>query len=96
MMITFFDTAQVELEEATQYYENQRAGLGEEFAQEVEKALDRISKFPRAWTDLGEGVRRCRTNRFPYGLVYIIENEVISIVAVMHLHREPGYWKDRL
>jgi plasmid stabilization system protein ParE len=94
--ISFFDDAKEELEEATRYYERQRPGLGDEFAEEVRKTLERIRNHPGAWTNLGEGVRRCRTDRFPYGLVYFVKDEDILIVAVMHLHRNPGYWRDRL
>ena len=45
---------------------------------------------------VGEGVRRCRMNRFPYGLIYAVDNGDILVLAVAHLHREPGYWRDRL
>jgi hypothetical protein len=34
--------------------------------------------------------------RFPFGLLYAIETERIVIVAVAHLKRRPGYWKDRI
>jgi plasmid stabilization system protein ParE len=94
--VRFFEAAQEELEDAIRYYERQRAGLGDEFAEEVQKALDRIRNHPGAWTDLGDCVRRCRTDRFPYGLVYVVEGDEALIVAVMHLHRDPGYWRDRL
>lgn len=96
MKIVFLDAAQEEFEEAKRYYNRQRSGLGEEFAEEVKKALKKIRRLPGAWTNLGEGIRRCRTDRFPYGLVYTIEEDHTIIVAVMHLHRDPGYWKDRL
>jgi hypothetical protein len=45
---------------------------------------------------LSANVWRCRVNRFPYGLVYEVSGEEIVIVAVMHLHRRPGYWRDRV
>jgi hypothetical protein len=39
--------------------------------------------------------RRCRFNRFPYGLVYQVIDDEILILAVMHLHRYPTYWDHR-
>jgi len=33
--------------------------------------------------------------RFPFGILYRIEPEQIVVVAVMHLRRRPGYWRDR-
>ena len=40
-------------------------------------------------------VRRCLVHRFPYGVLYSVEPEGISILAVMHLRRDPDYWKQR-
>lgn len=34
--------------------------------------------------------------RFADGLLYDVRGEVIVIVAVMHLHRRPSYWRTRL
>jgi hypothetical protein len=93
---SFLEPARDELEEATTYYEGQRPGLGEEIAREVELAIQRIVNLPEAWTLLAPNIRRCRINRFPYGLVYTVRPEGIVIIAVMHLRRMPGYWKDRL
>jgi plasmid stabilization system protein ParE len=92
----FLEPAKQELEEVVAYYEQQREGLGEEFALEFKSALQRILNHPLAWTTLSKNIRRCRTNRFPYGIVYNLQGDDIVIVAVMHLHRKPGYWKDRL
>jgi len=44
---------------------------------------------------MGKNTRRCRTKRFPYGLIYRCKGDEILIVAVAHLHRRPGYWHDR-
>jgi len=45
---------------------------------------------------IATSVRRHLTDRFPYGVVYLVEPDYVWIVAVMHLHREPGYWHKRL
>ena len=39
--------------------------------------------------------RRCLTNRFPFGIIYTIIEQDIIIVAVMHLNKQPDYWKKR-
>jgi hypothetical protein len=84
------------MREATAYYESQRRGLGKEFRDEVRAAIERIKLLPEGWHLLSENTRRCRTHRFPYGVVYHVANDQILIVAVAHLHREPGRWQDRL
>jgi ParE toxin of type II toxin-antitoxin system, parDE len=48
---------------------------------EVLSAADRITRFPEAWQLLDEDIRRCRLNRFPYGLIYTIDNGDILVLA---------------
>jgi plasmid stabilization system protein ParE len=96
MNFSFLEPAKAELEEVIAWYDQQRSGLGDEFAEEVQNTIQRILNHPRAWTSLSRNTRRCRTNRFPYGIVYAIKEDEILIVALMHLHRRPDYWKDRL
>ena len=88
--------AEAELDEAVAYYNAQSAGLGAEFAAEVRDGLLRIREYPDGWQLLGNRVRRYRLRRFPYGLVYAPLPTQIVIVAVMHLHRKPDFWKERL
>jgi len=96
MKYSFLEPAKEEFEEAVSYYENQREGLGSDFAQEVSATIARIQNYPDAWPRLSRNTRYCKTRRFPYGMIYTIRGGEILIVAVMHLHRRPGYWKTRL
>jgi hypothetical protein len=84
------------LDQAIQWYGAQAPGLGDVFLIEVLSVADRIVRFPQAWHPLGKDVRRCRVSRFPYGLIYTIDNGDILVLAVAHLHRRPDYWRDRL
>jgi plasmid stabilization system protein ParE len=94
--VRFLEIAEIELDQAVRWYGAQAPGLGNAFVIEVLSAADRIERFPEAWHPLSEGVRHCRLNRFPYGLIYIVENGDILVLAVAHLHRQPDYWRDRL
>jgi len=96
MKCEFLPPAQAELEDAVHYYDVQQKGLGDQFAREVARTIQRILKHPRAWEKLSRRARRCRTNRFPYGVIYSAYPKSILIVAVAHLHRKPGYWRERL
>ncbi len=93
MRIEFLDPAKRELTEAIAYYNEQSEGLGYRFAAEVKRTLSRIVQYPQAWTPISERTRRCRTSGFPYALIYQVREEVILIVAVMHLHRHPDSWR---
>jgi toxin ParE2 len=94
--VRFLQIAEIELDEAMQWYESQAPGLGEAFLIDLLSTVHRISLYPEAWHPLGEEVRRCRLNRFPFGLIYTVENADILVLAVAHLHRRPDYWRDRL
>ncbi len=94
--IKFLAPAEAEFLDAISYYNMQSEGLGYEFAAEVKKTIERIIQYPEAWAKLSKRTRRCRTNRFPYGVIYQIREETLLIVAVMHLGREPQNWKSRL
>jgi plasmid stabilization system protein ParE len=89
------DAAQ-ELFDAVQHYEDERPGLGGEFLDEVDRAIDRIKEAPQRWPQVEDRVRRYRLDRFPYGLVYEVHDSTIAIVAIMHLSRRPGYWRKRI
>lgn len=92
----FLEPAQFELEEEVKYFNEQQEGLGYEFAKEVADTISRILKYPEAWSKLSKRTRRCRTRRFPYGVIYQIRADKILVVAVAHLRREPFYWRDRI
>lgn len=95
MKIVFSKYANLELEDATHFYELQFEGLGRRFKEEIKKAAIRISEYPKAWSVERGEVRRCLIHKFPYTLLYSIEKEHIFIIAVAHLHRKPDYWIDR-
>ncbi|MDD5557127.1 MAG: type II toxin-antitoxin system RelE/ParE family toxin [bacterium] len=95
MTFDFHPEAEAEFLAAISYYENCEPGLGRDFAMEVCSAIQNILSYPTAWPLLGEGIRRCLTHRFPYGVLFSIEPERVHILAVMHLHRNPDYWKQR-
>lgn len=95
--LTYTQEALLELSEAVKYYRSCREGLGREFYQRVISAEEDILLHPEAWRSLGAPYRRKLLTQFPYGLIYHQpEPDWIEIVAVMHLHREPNYWRTRL
>ena len=96
MKIEFLPPARAELTDAISYYNTQSEGLGYEFAAEIKRTLGRIAQYPDAWFKLSKRTRRCRTNRFSYGVIYQIREDTLLIVAIMHLSREPESWKSRL
>lgn len=96
MTFSFHPEAESELEDAASWYEERQAGLGLDFLAEAHAAIQRIVRHPVAWPVLEGDVRRALVHRFPYGVLYGLLNGEVFVLAVMHLHRRPGYWQDRM
>ena len=95
MTVLFHPDAELEFNAAIDYYEAVENGLGYDFSLEIAATIARIIAFPKAWTVIEGEIRRALVRRFPYGVLYSEDQENIYIVAVMHLHRDPVYWKHR-
>ena len=87
--------AAADIADAFEWYERQRAGLGEEFLSAVDTALGGIAANPGAHAVLHRDTRRALLGRFPYGLFYRVYNESVIVVACMHVRRDPQRWKAR-
>jgi toxin ParE2 len=96
MRFRIVGAAREELRGAASHYAGIRPELGARFRAAVDAAFDRIERWPLSCAETTAGVRICRVKRFPFGLVYVIRPQEYVIVAVMHLHRRPGYWRRRL
>jgi len=96
MKYRFHPEALSEFQAAAVYYNKQQNGLGLRFISAVQSAVDHIVESPNLWRIFEGDVRRYLTKVFPYAVLYTIERDYILIVAVMHCHREPGYWQHRV
>ncbi len=94
--VRFHPDAEAEFIAAGEFYEAQAEGLGLEFVAEVRDAARRVAAHPEIGHRFSNRLRRCLVRRFPYGLLYRVEPDTLFIVAVMHLRRQPGYWKGRV
>ena len=91
------EPASDELGEAVRWYEARRSGLGGEFLDAVAATLSLVETNPGIGTMISNDrlTRRVLVARFPYQVVYRLRPTEIVIVAVAHLKRRPGYWKNR-
>ncbi len=96
MKIRFLTLAQQEVDDAVFWYNNQTENAGREFLDELDRAVRLVKSYPLALTEIEPEIRRCLLARFPYALIYGIEPQTIVVIAVAHLHRQPGYWADRV
>ena len=92
----FLTPAEEEMTEAALFYEAASSQLGSDFLDDVQRAVDRLRKFPQAGEAIPPDLRRTLLHRFPFSLVYSIEDNVIVVIAVAHQGRRPGYWQSRV
>ena len=92
----FDPAARLELREVVQFYEGEAPGLGVEFAAEVRAAIEHVVEHPLSGTPSEADTRRKLLVRFPYSLVYLPRPRPLTIIAVMHHRRRPGYWLERV
>jgi plasmid stabilization system protein ParE len=95
MRVVFTRIATQELEDALRFYELEYSGLGRRFKEEVRKAALRVAEYPKAWSIERGEVRKCLLHKFPYKLMYSVEEDHVLVIAVAHQHRKPDYWVGR-
>ena len=97
MNYIFHPDAKNELKSSARYYENLQHGLGQHFLDEIQKTILLILEYPKAWPVLSKRTRRCLVNKFPFCIIYQkIDDNIIRIISVKHINREPGYCGNRL
>ena len=96
MTVRYLSEAVGEWIAAGRYYEAQRHGLGRRFDREFEAAIQKILEAPNRWPLERAKVRRYRMTKFPYKIMYRLNDSEVVVVAVAHASRRPGYWADRL
>lgn len=88
--------AEQDLAEAYSWYEQRRAGLGEEFLSAVDAAFATIQRNPAIYALAHTTFRRALVRRFPYAVFYESVDARITIYAVFHTARDPQKWRQRL
>jgi toxin ParE1/3/4 len=94
--IVFRPVARHEFDEAADWYEQRRAGLGEAFTAAVRKVLDRIAEQPDCYPMVFEDIREALISGFPYCVYYRAEVAHIFVLAIFHTARNPSVWQKRV
>ncbi len=94
--VRFHRDAQEDVRQALTWYESQARGLGDTFLEELVHAVTAIQTHPLSRPVYLDQTRLILLRRFPFGIVYVYNQSLIDVVAVMHLRKRPGYWRQRL
>jgi len=97
--IRISEEAEAEMADAARWYESHHTGLGSEYLEAVDAAVDRIAENPNVGSMVpgvsDSEIRRRAVRRFPYHVVYLELSDRLQILAVAHDRRRPGYWSGR-
>lgn len=84
-----------DLNDAFDWYESQKLGLGREFSIEISQRIDKIEESPLLFADIGGGIRRILARKFPFAVYYLTNDEYTVVLAILHCARDPKTWKKR-
>ena len=96
MSFAFHPEALAEFEAAAFHYASISSALAARFIASVETTIGEIVEQPLAGTPLDQDIHRRLTRVFPYAVLYAIEPDGVLILAVMHCHRHPNFWRHRV
>lgn len=96
MRVSLSQEAQADFDAGIDWYLEQFAFTSaEDFADELERALDLLTQFPQLGVPGAFEPRTLTLNKFPYSLIYRVFPEIIRVIAVAHHSRRPAYWAGR-
>ena len=101
MRLELHPDARGELRSAAVWYDGHRAGLGDEFVNEVTAALVNAASTPASFpvwpgtSSTAIRIRRAVLSRFPYAIAFEAEMDTLLVLAIAHAKRRPLYWLAR-
>ncbi len=93
--LAFHQEALDELQEAHQWYEQQRKGLGVAFMDTIDELVQRILIKPKSFPKAYKQRRKALPAQFPYLVIFEMHGDVVLVVAIIHASRNPKRWQVR-
>ena len=87
--------AVAEVDAATSFYHDKQTRIALRFINNLEETLGRIAISPEIYREVEQSIRKFKIKMFPYAVIYRKKDMEIEIIAVMHIRRRPGYWRNR-
>lgn len=92
----FDPAARDEFDEAFDWYAKRSRDAAVGFASVVDKTIDAILVAPEQFATTFAGCRFARTKRYPYLVIFQKSPRGVSVIAIAHSRRRPGYWRSRV
>lgn len=77
------------------FYQEIRPQLAIDYLLEIDRCFDLILSNPLRRSTAFKDIRRLHLKRFPYVISYIIEGDLVVVIAVTHNRRQSREWKTR-
>jgi plasmid stabilization system protein ParE len=87
--------AQADIAAAVKWLNNQSTELPARFRSALEDTLNLVSQHPQMFPVVHRKTRRALLSHFPYSVFYVVGDESILILGVIHQARHPSVWKRR-
>lgn len=96
MKVQVHPEADEEFAGAVRYYSEISPELGVRFYREMERLLYEIAADPGRFRKFDPPAQRHFSNDFPYAIIFVDKPDYVRVVAIVHMKRQPGYWRGRL
>jgi mRNA-degrading endonuclease RelE of RelBE toxin-antitoxin system len=88
--VIFKEEADFDIFEARQWYESRRLGLGDELLDEIEEYVKILEQDPQIYQVRKRNWHYCPLKRFPYVIVFEIEEQEVLVYAVFNTYQHPN------
>ena len=93
--LIFRSEAELDLEDALRWYDQFDDDLPDQFLGALDDVLDEVQLYPRMYPVVDLDIRKAPLNRFPYGIFYIVYEDEIAVIGIVHDRRDPEVWMAR-
>lgn len=88
--------ARVDFDESFDWYAKRSSPAAIGFAAAVDEAIQNIAAHPTQFQLTYGGCRYAALKRYPFRIVFREATDCLTVVAIAHAKRRPGYWRRRI
>ena len=85
----------IEVADAAIFYKQFSVELADDLLVKFYQSLNLLAGDPQLFQADKNGFRKINLKKFPFKVIFKINNDVILVMAFSHHKRKPGYWKNR-
>lgn len=95
MKLSYHNLAEAEIDNSLSWYKERSEQAFDQFRIRLASALSFIVQSPERFPRVNNEFRSARVNKFPYKIIFRVEQGTVFVIALAHDKRDPEYWKDR-